>query len=71
MAAPTASTTSAAAYSGKWDAKTVRETFVSFFEKDNGHTFVPSSSVVPYEDPTLLFTNSGMVQVSLDGGAVM
>jgi len=53
---------STSTYSGKWDAKTVRETFVSFFEKENGHTFVPSSSVVPFEDPTLLFTNSGMVQ---------
>lgn len=47
----------------KWDANTVRKTYVDFFTKENGHTFVPSSKVVPYEDPTLLFVNSGMVQV--------
>jgi hypothetical protein len=51
------------AASTKWDATTVRKTFVDFFEKENEHTFVASSSVVPYEDPTLLFVNSGMVQV--------
>lgn len=48
----------------KWDAVTVRKTFVDYFTKENGHTFFPSSKVVPYEDPTLLFVNSGMVQVS-------
>lgn len=48
----------------KWDAVTVRKTFVDYFTKENGHTFFPSSTVVPYEDPTLLFVNSGMVQVS-------
>lgn len=48
----------------KWDAVTVRKTFVDYFTKQHGHTFVPSSKVVPYEDPTLLFVNSGMVQVS-------
>lgn len=49
----------------KWDAVTVRKTFVDYFTKQHGHTFVPSSKVVPYEDPTLLFVNSGMVQVSI------
>src|SRR5271157_3815638 len=39
----------------------VRASFLEFFRK-NGHTIVPSSSLVPGNDPTLLFTNAGMVQ---------
>ncbi|MGH7412232.1 MAG: alanine--tRNA ligase [Candidatus Methylomirabilis sp.] len=39
----------------------VRERFLRFFER-NGHTVVASSSLVPTDDPTLLFTNAGMVQ---------
>ncbi|KAF2498436.1 hypothetical protein BU16DRAFT_524550 [Lophium mytilinum] len=45
----------------EWDAVKVRDTFLEYFKK-NGHTFVPSSSVVPLSDPTLLFTNAGMNQ---------
>ncbi len=39
----------------------IRSTFLGYFEK-NGHTVVDSSPLVPRNDPTLMFTNSGMVQ---------
>jgi alanyl-tRNA synthetase len=39
----------------------IRREFVEFFA-ERGHTFVPSSSLLPAEDPTLLFTNAGMNQ---------
>src|ERR1700722_17066928 len=42
-------------------AAQVRRLFLEFFH-EHGHTVVPSSSLVPGNDPTLLFTNAGMVQ---------
>jgi len=53
----------------EWPVSKVRKTFIEFFQSkdekggaDGGHTFWASNSVVPYDDPTLLFTNAGMNQ---------
>ena len=42
-------------------ASEIRQRFLAYFER-NGHAVRPSSSLVPKDDPTLLFTNAGMVQ---------
>ena len=44
-----------------FSTRQIRQDFLDFFA-GKGHTIVPSASLVPGNDPTLLFTNSGMVQ---------
>ncbi|GBE34157.1 alanine--tRNA ligase [bacterium BMS3Bbin06] len=43
------------------NSKEVRENFLTFF-RERGHEVVRSSNLIPYNDPSLLFTNAGMVQ---------
>src|SRR5690349_15062640 len=43
------------------DSESIRARFLEYF-RAHGHTIVPSSSLVPHGDPTLLFTNAGMNQ---------
>ena len=43
------------------DSRELRQAYLDFFAS-KGHTVVDSASLVPDNDPTLLFTNAGMVQ---------
>lgn len=64
MSAPTTQDSRFATTSkfGDWPAKKVRSQFMSYFQQQHAHSFVPSSSCIPYDDPTLLFANAGMNQ---------
>lgn len=48
----------------RWSVNTVRNEFVSYFVAKHNHDNIISSPCVPVNDPTLLFTNAGMNQVS-------
>jgi alanyl-tRNA synthetase len=53
--------TNEAAYTGPWTGSALRRAFLDYFAARD-HAEVPSSSLVPHGDPTLLFVNAGMVQ---------
>lgn len=43
----------------------IRNRFIDYFVKENGHKYIKSSPVVPYNDPTIAFVNAGMCQVRI------
>lgn len=60
---------SARSFSGcppELSASRIRGAFLDFFRQKHGHRLVPSSPVRPRGDPSLLFVNAGMNQVSPD-----
>ena len=63
------SASSSSSSSIHWTTDRVRQTFIDYFTSSpRDHTFQPSSACAPLNDPTLLFTNAGMNQVSgMDG----
>lgn len=61
MSHPTSMSAPTSASTPVFTVSDIRKTFLDFFAS-KGHTVVPSSSLVPGNDPTLMFTNSGMVQ---------
>lgn len=44
-------------------ANDIRRIFIDYFKEKRDHIYVHSSSVIPHDDPTLLFANAGMNQV--------
>ena len=44
-------------------AKAIRQSFIDYFVHENDHTFVRSSPVIPFCDPSVAFVNAGMNQV--------
>ena len=58
---PSASRSQMTASTHAYTTARIRSDFLEFFQ-GKGHTIVPSAPLVPGNDPTLLFTNSGMVQ---------
>ena len=44
-------------------SREIRSSFLEYFQ-GHGHTVVPSSSLVPHDDPTLLFINAGLAALS-------
>lgn len=46
----------------------IRKRFIDYFVKENGHKYIKSSPVVPYNDPSIAFVNAGMCQVNIFHG---